>query len=226
MPETKEKLKRDFARRLVEATEYRGLRKHGRNAYILRELENRGDQVTATSVSRWFRPEFENNMPSQHRIKLLSEILNVRYEWLISGHGPMVTTEAVDEYGETVEIVINQVPVVDRDSLVMWLSGDLEPAEKVVVSGSVGPDAFAYQVPDSALVPRVAKRSVVVVDPSHKRESGKLGMVSRNGAVLLGEVIFTEDSVMLEPCNPSYPTVNLPADSFVGHITHIAQQPL
>lgn len=76
--------KEAFTSRLIEACQSAGLIGHGRNKLIADAMKKRGYSVSTPGVWKWFNSQ---SIPDSQNILALSDILNVRAEWLEYGVG-------------------------------------------------------------------------------------------------------------------------------------------
>lgn len=176
--------------------------------------------MKSMSVGRWFKGI---TMPAAGNLGVLAQILNVRHEWLASGQGVMVETAAVNESGETVNIVVRELPRLDPSQIDDWLGGLISPPKNAVVAGSLGDRSFVLEMPDNSLSPKVPKGASPVIDPDMPATSD-LPVIARSGTgYVFGIPVLRPDVLIIEPINPSYPTNQLSPSALVGVIIGLAQ---
>ena len=74
-----------FAERLSEVCSDKGLRPHGRQAAMVRNLKARGIDVTQPAVKKWFDGEV---IPDTDKCIEIAIWGDVCFEWLMTGRGP------------------------------------------------------------------------------------------------------------------------------------------
>lgn len=172
------------------------------------------------SVGRWFNA---STMPASTNLQILAEILNINPDWLISGRGNMVTTEATTPNGETVNVVLNELPKLSVDQVQDWLNDALTVQRDIIVAGSVSAKAFVIALPDYSLAPRFTKGTLLVVDPGHKLDPELPALALQDGLALFGYPVPRPESVMLESPNRDYGSTTVPRSHLIGPVVAIAQ---
>ena len=221
MTDNKQRKLKEFAARLQRAVDYRGLPEHGKASVLASEFEKRGVQMSGMSVGRWLKGV---TMPASSNLQILAEILNINADWLYSGRGPMVTTSAETPDGETVRVVVNELPLLSLGDVEHWLGGMVRTENKIVVAGSVSTKAFVVALPDRSLAPRIGKGTLLVVDPARETDPDLPVMVKHSGAMLFGYPVRRPQGLMVEPSNPEYPSVQVPNEALIGSVVALAQQ--
>ena len=111
--------------------------------------------VTQTSARRWLLgkafPEFE-------KLHILSDLLDVRLEWLITGQGTMLKNKRAPSW----------VPQIAWEDISRWLSRDRDAVPKLddfPFPGPLGSDAFVLAMRGSSMEPDIENGDLVVIDP-------------------------------------------------------------
>jgi phage repressor protein C with HTH and peptisase S24 domain len=78
----KENTRQDFSARLIAACDSAGIVGHGRNQQIAKALQARGCKISAPGVWKWFNAQ---SIPDGSNLLALSQLLDVRVEWLQFG---------------------------------------------------------------------------------------------------------------------------------------------
>lgn len=221
MTDTKLRKLREFSERLQAAIDYRGFPEHGRASEIRRAFAQRGIKLSVMSVTRWITGQA---MPASANLQILAEVLNVNLEWLYTGRGAMVSTAVETPDGKTVNVVVNTLPRLMAEQISDWLDGRIEVQPDILVACSVSGKAFVIELKDQSLSPRIAKGSLLVIDPARSIDDELPALAWHDGMAIFGYPATRPDGILMEPTNPSYTTTKVPADEIVGPAVAIAQQ--
>jgi len=143
-------LLREFSDRLTQALEHAGHPGHGGQTWLGKKM-----CVTQTSARRWLLgkafPEFE-------KLHILSDLLDVRLEWLITGQGTMLKNKRAPSW----------VPQIAWEDISRWLSRDRNAVPKIddfPFPGPLGSDAFVLAMRGSSMDPDIKNGDFIVIDP-------------------------------------------------------------
>ena len=143
-------LLREFSNRLTQALEHAGHPGHGGQTWLGKKMS-----VTQTSARRWLLgkafPEFE-------KLHILSDLLDVRLEWLITGQGTMLKNKRAPSW----------VPQIAWEDISRWLSRDRDAVPKIddfPFPGPLGSDAFVLAMRGSSMDPDIKNGDFIVIDP-------------------------------------------------------------
>lgn len=223
MKTTKEKQREAFRDRLVEAARSAGQYERGVKAELARYLTANGKKISEQGVKRWFDAAA---IPREDTCRLLAKRLNVPYDWLRHGQGPVEVVE--EEDGKTAHMY--RLPVLTPDQYPDWKDRTLTttPGEFVRIQDFLSDDAFAFTINDNSALPLAGKGMRVVVNPDDPELSDpvnaqKLIVIRDSNAFLVGRFSSTPYPI-IEPVNRDFRPIQLSADyQIVGTLTKIAE---
>lgn len=221
----KDRIKAEFAKRLSQAMDHRGLPHHGRAKDVASEFVKRNIPMTSMSVGRWLKGI---TMPSRDNTRVLSEILGVRQPWLEKGEGAMVEIHAETPEGEEVRVMVRHAPLLRQNEIIAWCIQRKRPERSILIAGDFSPETFVFEMPDNSMAPDIPKGSLMIVDPLEltNHDQGYPVVMIDGESAIVGDVIYRGD-VLLEPRNPSYQAVKPPPGVFeAGAVVALAQRPI
>lgn len=157
---TEEKIRENFAKRLILACEEKGLPERGRGAQLADVLK-----ITPRAVSKWFNAEA---MPSTANIYVLAKFLDVTPEWLTFG----------DNNAEIVKVAQKRYPLLSKIQAGMWTGIDYfttvdEDFEMIPSNVMASEYSFYLRISGDSMLPRFKDGDLVLIDPTIAPTPGK-----------------------------------------------------
>lgn len=208
---SEEKMRQQFAHRLLLACDKKGLDEHGRGIILSKALD-----VTPTAVSKWLRGDA---VPRAGKIVILARYLDVPVQWLHFGVGNIDSTEVSIEKPPMRELAENEI-VASGYPLITWVAAGCWDEEQAAPLNhrlmytirEVSSKSFWLKVTGDLMTApsgiSFPTNSYILIDPGVKPSADCFIIAKRldSGEARFRRYIEDSGACYLRPLNPNWST--------------------
>ena len=138
----------------------------------------------------------------------IASVLGVNPTWLQSGEGGKYDQTVRIEL-EGVELRVTQVPLLNKNSVLDYMSGATKPEKRagLMTDATVSGKSFAVEIEGDSMRPLFRPGDRIVIDPSLAPEPGDFVLAHTQGAITFRKYRARGDSFELAPMNDDWPVI-------------------